>query len=162
MTLETPRQDLVDEVNAALRGYQRVTDAIDDAAAARFGINRTDLRCLDLLFDGSRSAGQLAEGVGLSPGAMTAALDRLEAKGHVRRVRDPADRRRVLVEMTDAARTLAWQVYGPIAEDGAADLAAYTDEQLALIRDFLREGRELGERHLARIRSDHDDGPTSD
>ena len=150
--MEETRQALIAELGAATRDYQRVTDAVDEAVADRFGVNRTDLRCIDLLFDGPLSAGRLAEQAGLSPAATTALTDRLEAKGYVRRVRDPADRRRVLVELTDLARVRAGQAYGPLAAEGEAHLGGYTDEQLLLLRDYLRHGRDLSERHLARLR----------
>lgn len=152
-----PRVAVIAALNAAVRGYQRATDAVDEAAAQQFGINRTDLRCLDLLFDGPMSAGRLAEAINLSPAAMTALIDRLERKGYVRRVRDPADRRRVLVELTEQARVQAWQIYGPIAEEGDAGLARYTDEQLRLISNFLHEGQALAERHLERMSAQQSD-----
>jgi DNA-binding MarR family transcriptional regulator len=150
--MEEDRQPLITEVGAAMREYQRVTDALDDAVAERFGVNRTDLRHLDLLFDGPLSAGQLAERSGLSPAAMTTLVDRLTKKGYVRRSRDEHDRRRVFVELTEQARTAAWQLYGPIMQEGEELLAGYTDEQLTLIRDFLVADRELSERHHDRIR----------
>lgn len=136
-----------------MREYQRATDALDDAVAERFGVNRTDLRHLDLLFDGPLSAGQLAERSGLSPAAMTTLIDRLEKKGYVRRARDRHDRRRVFVALTDQARTTAWELYGPLAQDGEQLLDGYTDEQLALMRDFLVADRDLTERHHDRIHS---------
>lgn len=151
--MEENRQPLIAEVGVAMREYQRVTDALDDAVAERFGVNRTDLRHLDLLFDGPLSAGQLAERSGLSPAAMTTLIDRLTKKGYVRRTRDEHDRRRVFVALTEAARTAAWELYGPIARDGEELLAGYTDEQLTLIRDFLVADRELSERHHDRIRA---------
>ena len=79
-------------------------------------------------------------------------LDRLEARGYVRRNRDTEDRRRVLVEMTDDARGRAMEFYGPMAEAGMRQMSAYTVEQLALVRDFLRAGRDIQETQLARLR----------
>lgn len=68
----------------------------DELVAARLGINRTDLRCLDLLHEtGNMSAGQLAVGSGLTTGATTRMLDRLERIGYIRRLPDRDDRRRV-------------------------------------------------------------------
>jgi DNA-binding MarR family transcriptional regulator len=136
-----------------MRAYQRATDALDDAVADRFGINRTDLRHLDLLYDRPLSAGQLSERSGLSPAAMTTLIDRLERKGYVRRVRDANDRRRVFVELTDLARTSVWEMYGPLEQDGEQLLEGYSDEQLALVRDLLYADRDLTERHHRRIRS---------
>src|ERR687891_389561 len=86
------RQALIRETGYALQAYQRSTQAFD--------LNPTDLRCLDWLADGPKSAGELAAGVALSTAATTTLIDRLERRGLVRRVRDPHDRRRVVVEMT--------------------------------------------------------------
>jgi DNA-binding MarR family transcriptional regulator len=69
----------------------------------------------------------------------------------VRRVRDTADRRRVLVELTDRARSRAWEVWGPIAAEAGRHLADYDEEQLRFIRDFLRGGREFLDRHRERV-----------
>lgn len=151
--MEKKRQDLVAALNAAVTRYQRATDAFDEAAAERLGVNRTDLRCLDLLFQGPMSAGALAEAAGLSPAATTSLVDRLEHKGYLRRTRDTKDRRRVVIEMTDLARARAWRLYGPLAEEGGTELARYRDDQVALITDFLDRGRALVERHRDRART---------
>jgi DNA-binding MarR family transcriptional regulator len=155
--MEKNRQALVAAVGQAVREYQRVTDAVDEAVARRFGVNRTDLRCLDVLFDGPLTAGKLAEGIGLSPAATTTLIDRLESRGYVRRVHDPGDRRRVLVELTDEARTRADDAYGPLAVEGARIAGAYTPAQLTFLVDYLREARELVQRHLDRIRAEPPD-----
>jgi DNA-binding MarR family transcriptional regulator len=154
MIMVEDRRALIEAVGAAMRGYQRATDALDDAIADRFGINRTDLRHLDLLYDGPLSAGQLSERSGLSPAAMTTLIDRLERKGYVRRVRDANDRRRVFVELTDLARKAAWEMYGPVVREGQQLLAEYTDEQLTMMHDFLCADRALSERHHKRIKND--------
>lgn len=148
------RQALIEELGAAVRAYQRSTDALDDVVADRLGINRTDLRCLDWLLDGPLTAGQLAEAVGLSSAATTTLLDRLESKGLVRRVRGTDDRRMVLVEMTETGRRLAGQLYGPLAEEGAAMMERFSEAELALLRDYLTAARELTDRHRARIRQE--------
>ena len=70
----------------------------------------------------------------------------------VRRVRDETDRRRVLVELTDEARRRAWEVWGPIAEEAGRMFAAYDEEQLRFILDFMGGAVEFLERHRARVR----------
>jgi DNA-binding MarR family transcriptional regulator len=151
--MDEDRQTLRTAVAAAMHAHLRATDALDDAVADRFGINRTDLRHLDLLCDRPLSAGQLSERSGLSPAAMTTLIDRLERKGYVRRVRDANDRRRVFVELTDLAKTATCEMYGPLAAESDELLDGYTDEQLAVVRDLLDAGRELTERHHKRIES---------
>jgi len=91
---------------------------------------------------------------------MTAALDRLERLGYVRRVRSSVDRRSVIVELTSTARQLIEEHYGPIGQAGLAHLDHYSDAELVLLRDFLRKGQELQVEHAARIRSSADSPPS--
>ncbi len=68
--------------------------------AIRFGLSESDIDALELLIDtGAATAGKLSEVMGLTSGAVTRVIDRLEQAGYVRRVTDPADRRRVVVEV---------------------------------------------------------------
>src|ERR1700686_335159 len=87
-----------------VRANQRATDVVDDLVCQLLGLNRTDARCLDIL-DQSRSmsAGDLAQESRLTTGAITAVVDRLERAGYARRVPDPSDRPRVLIELTPKA-----------------------------------------------------------
>lgn len=136
-----------------MRLHQNAVDQVDEAFVNLLGINRTDARCLDLIdMAGRMTAGELARASGLTTGAVTALLDRLERAGLVRRVRDEEDRRRVFVELTSQAQRRAAEVYGPIAQEGAALTTGYTDEELAAFRDFMRDGTDLLLRHAERIR----------
>src|SRR5580698_4442982 len=83
------RPDVVARLTTEVRLQQVAYDRFHDAVASYLGINRTDLRCIDLvdLRGGSLSAGDLAASTGLSTGAVTAMLDRLEKAGYLRRVR---------------------------------------------------------------------------
>jgi DNA-binding MarR family transcriptional regulator len=145
------RNQLIKEVAAAMRALQRAVDRYDDLVASRLGINRSDLRCLDLLHEsGTMSAGQLAAGSGLTTGATTRMLDRLERIGYVRRLSDRSDRRRVLVELTPRARTLASELYGSF-EAAATGLSRYKPDDLVLLRDFLQGGRRLYDEQATRL-----------
>jgi DNA-binding MarR family transcriptional regulator len=136
------------------RAYGAATDALDQAVADHLGINRTDLRCLDVLLEaGTATAGQLGAKLALTTGSVTAMLDRLTRLGYLVRESDPTDRRKVIVRPTPRVEELAGQLYGPIAAEGATGLSRYTAEQLRLLVDYLRRGRELQERHAARIRT---------
>ena len=148
------KRDLIGEVAREVRAFQTAVDAVDEAVAGRLGLNRTDLRCLDLLGQhGAMTAGELATASGLTTGAITRLLDRLEGAGYARRMRDTGDRRRVLVELTELANTRATELYGPIGEAGQTELERYTADQLTLLRDFLRRGRALYEERVGRIRA---------
>ena len=146
------RQPLVAAVGSAMQAYQRSTGALDDAAADRLAVNRTDLRGLDWLFDGPTTVGQLGQATGLSSAATTKLLDRLERKGLVRRLRDTSDRRKVLVEMTELGRRLAGEIYGPLAQEGAGLLKHLGDHELNVIREYLEASRQLTDRHRERVR----------
>jgi DNA-binding MarR family transcriptional regulator len=135
-----------------IRGWQTDQDIFDEAAATYAGINRTDFRCLDILDRGGRmTAGQLAAAARLTSGAVTAVLDHLEAAGFVRRVRDPADRRRVSIEVTPDLLAQSMPIYGPIIEEGAQAMATYSDEQLETILDFMLRNRDLLARNTTRV-----------
>lgn len=97
------------------------------------------------------TAGQLAERARLSPGAMTALLDRLEDKGLARRVRDTKDRRRVLAEVTPELRERAKLLYGTPEDEGAQGLAGYSDEELEFLISFLRGSVAYQEERLRRL-----------
>jgi DNA-binding MarR family transcriptional regulator len=145
------RKELIPEFIAAIRASQTATDAFDHAVADYVGLDRTAYRCLDILDQaGPMTAGRLAERARLSPGAMTALLDRLEQRGFARRTRDTKDRRRVLVEVTPQLRQVAAQLYGT-PDEGADALAAYTNEQLEFLIGFLRGNVAYQEERMRRL-----------
>jgi DNA-binding MarR family transcriptional regulator len=137
-----------------IRANQRATDKVDELVAELLGVNRTDSRALDILEQhGRMSAGHLALSSGLSSGAVTAVVDRLERAGYARRVPDASDRRRVLIELTDKARELIWELMGrPMREAGRPLIDRYSDAELELLIDFQRRGREMQERHAEWLR----------
>jgi DNA-binding MarR family transcriptional regulator len=144
----------MERVAAAIALLQRATGAVDGAAGALLGLNPTDLRCLGQIYArGPSTAGALAAACGLSRGAMTTALDRLERAGYARRVRSEVDRRQVVVEVTPQALQLMEAIWGPIARAGMAQLAELSDQQLSFLLDFLRRGRELQETEAGRVRA---------
>jgi DNA-binding MarR family transcriptional regulator len=136
------------------RAYQSAVEKMDEAFCEMVGVNRTDGRCLDIIDQRpGLTAGELAQAVGLSRGAVTTVLDRLEGRGFVERRRDPEDRRRVTVKLTPEANRLAWEAYGPLGEMGLPTLAERSDEDLETIISFLRGGTEINERRAEQIRS---------
>ena len=144
--------ELIDELTFEVRAAQSAVDQMDDAAARALGINRTDGRCLDVIDrEGPVAAGRLAEASGLTTAAVTAVIDRLERAGYARRVGDPNDRRRVLVELTPLMRERAAVIWGPFQMFREV-LSKYTVEQLELLRDFHRMGREYNETRAKEVR----------
>ena len=151
---QVERRQLIVDVTLELGELQAATDAVDEAVAERLGINPTDLQCLNLIHRrGGMTAGQLADESGLSPGAITTALDRLERAGYARRTRDEVDRRRVLVELTPSARQPAADLYAPVIEAGRTECGRYPLEHLRLLRDFLRRARQMQAEHVAHLRT---------
>jgi DNA-binding MarR family transcriptional regulator len=142
------RGELKAAVGTAIRHYQRANDDFDHAVTERMGLNRTDGRCIDLLEERRRlTAGELAQATGLTTGAVTAVIDRLERAGWARRVRDHVDRRRVLVEPTEQTDVVCAQIYGPIVAEGQRYLEGLSVEQLEAIVGFLEHSTEVAARH---------------
>jgi DNA-binding MarR family transcriptional regulator len=115
------------------------TVLFQQAVADRLKLNILHIHCASLLqLMGPMTAGQLAELTGLTTGAVTAMIDRLEGAGYVRREIDPADRRRVLVHAVgEALERDIGALYEPLAQAQAALHAQYSDQDLALLVNFM-------------------------
>lgn len=138
----------------AVRAAQSASDVMDEAFADFLGLNRTDGRCLDVVDRrGKVAAGDLAREVGLTTGAVTAVVDRLEAAGLMKRGSDPDDRRKVLIELTPDAKTLAAEIYGPLAEAAAPYLESLSDQQVLTLIGFLEFSRRINLDHAEAIRT---------
>ena len=147
------RESLLAEVADAFRAYQRSVDALDELAGKLMGVNRTDGRVIDLLDQHGRlTAGELAAGAGLTTGAVTGVVDRLEERGYARRVRDEADRRKVLVEATPLAREKSWSLYSGMAERGEKATRSYSDDELRAVLRFIGDATRITDEHAASIR----------
>jgi len=142
----------LDALNREIRGWQADQELFDSVVVELAGLNRTDWRCLDVLGTrGPMTAGELAKAIRLTTGAVTGVLDRLEAAGLVRRVRDTQDRRRVIVEVTDKVDALGAPVYGPLVADAAVAHAQLDADQLDLVTRFIRIERGLLAKHTERV-----------
>lgn len=125
----------------AVRASQTATDLFDETLTQFLGINRTDGRCLDLIDRRGRvSAGQLANDSGLTTGAVTAVIDRLEAAGYVRRIRDTLDRRKIWVELTEDTRNITARIFGHYEKTGPMMMARFTPDQVRAILEYLEIG----------------------
>jgi len=109
------------------------------ATASKAGMNVTDAQCVNALtLDGPQTPGRLAELMGITTGgAITAVIDRLEKAGYVKRTRDPDDRRRVIVELVPENVARFGEYFEPIARVFRERLASYTDEQIAVLLDWI-------------------------
>ena len=145
------KRKLLDELVSEVRRSQSATARFDQAVADAIGLTRTDMRCLDVMHRHGRvSAGQLARETGLSTGAMTAALDRLERSGYAQRVRDELDRRRVLVALTPKVAELE-RFYEAHQAESERLYEKYTPKQMEMLLGFFRNSRELNERRAAEL-----------
>lgn len=105
--------------------------------AARFGLNATDHKCLDLARNETEiTAGRLADVTGLTTGAITAALDRLERAGFVCRERHPSDRRKVVVRVLSAAHEKLAPEFAVFGRAMAAIHQDYTAAELELLKGY--------------------------
>lgn len=132
--------------------FGAAADELDEAAAAAFGVNRTDLRVVGLLSrHGRLTAGELATAAALSPAATSTAIQRLVGAGYLTRETDGADRRRAVLRLAPAAHALIDRVYGPLEHAGRAELERYSPAELRLIGDFLQRGIALQRAHARRV-----------
>ncbi len=129
-------------------------DAVGQASAALIGINQTDLICLNALFrDGPMSAGALAQAVGLTSGATTTAIDRLERAGYAFRRDDPTDRRRVLIEASEQGARQAFSLFDGLLEAVADRAATYSEKQLGLLLQVIQTFREIVSDYAGQLRA---------
>jgi len=127
-----PTVDLLRELAASL-------DALTNAASPHAGLNRTDMRALDIInMQQGLTAGQLAGRLKLTTGAITGVLDRLERGGHARRTHDVEDRRRVVVQPTPEARRFGSVLFRQLDRDLDELMSAYSPDQRSLVEEFLR------------------------
>ena len=156
------KRDQIYELIAAYRANSSQDSAFDALAAERLGISPTDLGCLDIVQGrAGLTAGELASASGLTTGAVTAVVDRLERAGLARRVRDESDRRKVNVEVTDRHYREADQIWGPLMEEWQRVLTSrFTAAELATITEFLNASTELAARHAERIRGSQTGRPS--
>jgi DNA-binding MarR family transcriptional regulator len=140
---EDDRSEVLEALRRAGREHSDATVLFHAAVAAQLGLNPTDHKTMSILErEGPMTAGEIADRTGLATASVTALVDRLEQRGFVRRVRDPNDRRRVIVEpvpegvakfspfFESPGRSLSWL------------LARYSAEELRVILDFLGRSTE--------------------
>jgi len=153
------RDDITRAIGLAIMQWQDATQAYDEAVGARLGLNMAERHCIGLLYGGPQSAGAVAVATGLTPAAVTALIDRLEARGLVTRTRSLEDRRKVVIEATEATRGLSARYYGAIAREGEKVIASFSDAELATISRFVNAALDLQRDQLARLKAEAADTP---
>jgi len=135
------RQVLLDALSMRMREVTGLSVLYSQAMASRLGISISDLECLDFVASGSSdvTAGALAKTTGLTSGAITGVIDRLERAGFVKRQRNGADRRKVTVVVSPAMKRQSSPLGAPMREAIATMLARYADDQLEFLHQALGE-----------------------
>jgi DNA-binding MarR family transcriptional regulator len=152
-TVSPSRLELTGALNRAMRDASAKGVIYSQAVAERLGIGSADLECLDFIgLRGPISAGALAEAVGLTSGAITGVVDRLERAGLARRERSLKDRRKVIVRLTPAVERRVVPLFRPMEKAAMTALADYRDEELELLLDFFGRAGAAATTALAELR----------
>ena len=149
------REELIGAVLHEGRRSATRTVVFHAAIADRLGLNPSDHKCADLICNetGPITAGRLAEITGLSTGAITGVIDRLEKAGFVARVPDASDRRRVVIRGVEHGKAPDLRhLFVPMMEGMAMICESYTDEQLALIVGFMQRTGAVTEAQISNLR----------
>ena len=148
------REDLIASVMNEGRRMSARTVVFHAAIADRLGLNPSDHKCADLICNetGPITAGRLAEITGLSTGAITGVVDRLERAGFVARVPDADDRRRVVITGVEGRAPNMRHLFLPMMEGMASLCDGYSNEQLDLIAGFMRGCGLVTEAQIERLR----------
>ena len=129
------------------------TMLLSAVVADRIGINATDLTWLALLpADREVTAGELAELSGLTTGAVTGLIDRLERAGFVERRRDPEDRRKVFIRPNPVNGERIEPHFSRATEQVRELWATYTDDELKLLKDFFARSHRILHAERMRLR----------
>ena len=138
------RAELVAALQQSVRRFTDEVDLYQAAVADRLGMHATDLQYLGFVERyGPTTAGHLAELGGLTTGAVTGVLDRLEKAGYVRRESDPADRRKVVVRVVPGAAERVEALYRPMLASTDPLWDRYSDDELAIVLDFADRAQPL-------------------
>ncbi|MGW4798132.1 MarR family winged helix-turn-helix transcriptional regulator [Nonomuraea sp. NPDC004297] len=149
-------------IGDAVPGWAILVVQLNNIVADRLGVTDTDVQCLHVLGrHGPQTPGVLAKHVNLTTGSASRMIDRLVAAGCVRRVADPGDRRRVLVEPTQDGLDRVTAAYAGLIARTRDDLGAFDDEELGAVLRFLGTARRSTAAEIHRLRSGPDGGAGS-
>lgn len=151
---KSSRRDLLNRLWDLGRTMSTQTVFLHQAIAQSVGLNATDTKCVDLILKGPKgmvTAGWLSGATGLTTGAITHILDRLEKRGFIERVRDTEDRRKVLVRVRPQSLVTVAPKYEAIGKAYLRLAEQYRDKELQVICDYLEKASEVSQRELARL-----------
>ena len=154
MNAKNERQRLLKRVGHELgRELTTCNVFLHSLIAAKVGLNVTDTRCLEILGSASSpmTAGALKEATGLTTGAITGILDRLEGAGFVERVRDREDRRRIFVRVLPKAAAKLAALYEGLGAALGQLASRYTVKDLQLIEGFLAANLDILKHEIAKL-----------
>jgi DNA-binding MarR family transcriptional regulator len=146
------RRELLAEIGNEMPGHAASAVRLNIAIAHQIGMPLADLQCMGLLTAAPAAPSQLAAGLGLTTGAMTKVLDRLERADYITRSADPSDRRRLIVTANPARLAELAARYAPMGERMSKHLTEYTTSQLQTILAFMRAGRHAADQEIMHIR----------
>ena len=148
------RRELLNRLWDLGRIMSTQTVFLHQAIAQSVGLNATDTKCIDLILRGpghSVTAGWLSRRTGLTTGAITHILDRLERRRFVERVRDARDRRKVFVRVRPETLEPLTPKYEAIGRAYISMVEQYSDPQLRLICEYMEKASQISERELAKL-----------
>jgi DNA-binding MarR family transcriptional regulator len=152
--LAAARAELVRALNHASREASGLGVIFAKAVADAMGVNQTDFECIDIIqLRGRMTAGELAAASGLTTGAVTGVIDRLEEAGFARRERDGTDRRKVYVSILPRTLAVGDAFYGSFEKAVEALIGRYGDAEIALLIDYFTRSRDLILAELARLKA---------
>jgi len=148
------RRELLKRFSDLGRRMSTQTVFLHQAIAQSFGLNATDTKCVDLILShpvGSVTAGQLSAMSGLTTGAITHILDRLEKRQIIERVRDTRDRRRIFIRVNPQSLEPLMPQYEAIGKAFTDLVDQYSDEELQLICDYMEKASAVANQQLVNI-----------
>jgi MarR family transcriptional regulator, organic hydroperoxide resistance regulator len=122
-------------------------------AAAKLGLGITDMKSVStLLLEGPMTAGQLAQRLNLTTGAVTNVLDRLEQRNFVKRAPDAKDRRKVIVAVNQKQLEPSDNIYRSMGESFEKLLETYSTQELEFLVQFHQATIEITKLEVAKLR----------
>ena len=146
------RQELRGQLQYLGQMASTETALFHEKAAARYGMGITDMKALSTLMqEGPMTAGQLARRLALTTGAVTNLLDRLERRGALHRLSDPADRRKVIVKPDLKALEKSGNIYESIGDNFDKLARNFSTEDLEFLVEYYKQSIDLTKQEIAKL-----------